>query len=126
MIHIPDSFLPRNEQGVLLCPRCRKTTTACDCPAIEARNSVGIPAVFSVNIRLDKKGRQGKVVTLVTGLPSDQGKLEELSRLLKSSAGSGGTFYFDDGSGTIELQGSHLQKTAQFMAAQGFKVKVHS
>jgi translation initiation factor 1 len=126
VIHIPDSFFPRDDQGALLCPRCRKTTAACDCPAIEKPTSATAHTYFFVRVRLDKKGRQGKVVTLVSGLPSESGQLEELARQLKSSLGSGGTIYIEDGLGTIEIQGSHLQKAAQFLASQGFKVKAHS
>lgn len=126
MIHIPDSFFPRNEQGEVLCPRCRKTTQACDCPVIEKQDSAVISADYLVHVRLDKKGRQGKVVTMLTGLPADALLLEDLARRLKSASGSGGTAYVKDGSGTIELQGAHLQKVGQFLLGQGFRVKKYS
>jgi translation initiation factor 1 len=65
------------------------------------------------------KGRKGKGVTVVTGLPLGQSEIEKLARDLKKKCGSGGTVR----DGTIEIQGEHRDALVQELGRLGFTVK---
>lgn len=58
-------------------------------------------------VRVEKKGRGGKAVTVIKRLPRDEHKLKSLCAELKRSLGVGGTFYVDEEGGVVELQGEH-------------------
>lgn len=108
MINIPDNILPRDAQGQSLCPKCRKLAAKCVCPSSE-RPPTQRHTLMPI-IKLDKKGRNGKIVTLITNLPSNENHLKKLAKRLKSETGSGGTFYIQNESGTIEIQGNHINR----------------
>jgi translation initiation factor 1 len=97
------------------CPDCGKPKAQCVC---KVRTPVG-PADGMVRVSRETKGRKGKGVTLVKGLPLDDAALVALSKQLKASCGSGGTVK----DGTIEVQGDHLDKVMALLVAQGYKVK---
>jgi translation initiation factor 1 len=103
MIDIPDFVFPTDAQGNKLCPRCKKPVSSCDCPVYEAPKPK--PAKFTPTIKLDKSGRKGKIVTVIKGLPL--ATLKDLSTMLKTKIGSGGTYYVEDRVGVIEIQGDH-------------------
>ena len=105
MIHIPDSIYSKDPQGNALCPRCKKLIAQCDCPSYEQAKPKA-PAVKPV-VRLDKSGRKGKVVTLISALPANEAYLKDLAKQLKTKTGSGGTYYIEAGTGIVEVQGNH-------------------
>lgn len=70
-------------------------------------------------VRLEKKGRGGKAVTVVRRLPAHPGWLKELSSHLKRAVGVGGTFYIDDGEGVVEVQGDHQAKVKSLLESYG-------
>ena len=73
-----------------------------------------------VRIRLEKKGRGGKSVTVFYGFERDQeGKLGELLKQLKKKIASGGKLT-DEG---LELQGDQRKVASDWLIAQGYKVK---
>lgn len=116
MIDIPDSILPKNDQGQTVCPRCRNVASACTCPAPEParpKTSAG-PGLGNVYVRLEKSGRSGKAVTVVRRLPADENLLAALARELKMKAGCGGTYYIGEDGGTIELQGDRQRSARDF------------
>ena len=121
MIDIPDSIFPRDSGGALLCPKCRKTVETCDCPSFDPAKPKREQFVLSV--RLDRKGRKGKSVTLVRGLPADEKLLHELSKTLKTRLGGGGTFYIDGEFGVVEVQGEHVRAVVDLLAEQGFQAR---
>lgn len=65
------------------------------------------------------KGRKGKGVTVVTGLPLSQSELERLARDLKKKCGSGGTVRH----GVIEIQGEHRDALVEELSRRGFTVR---
>jgi predicted translation initiation factor SUI1 len=69
-------------------------------------------------ITLDKSGRKGKMVTVITGLPVDHRYLKDSSRELKIRTGSGGTYFVSDGQGVIEIQGDHREVIAELFRCQ--------
>lgn len=117
MIDIPDSFFEKDQDGDFLCPKCRQKTVKCDCPSYDLPQPK-MPVYHPV-IRLEKKGRQGKSVTVIDRLPTDNGHLQEMIKKLKVSIGTGGTFYVQEDCGIIELQGNHIEKVKMFFMKQG-------
>ena len=107
MIDIPDSIFPKDSSGNLLCPRCQKQVNLCDCPVIEPVKRNVKKQTINPIIRLDKSGRQGKIVTLIKNLPRNEHFIKDLAKSLKTKIGSGGTSYMADGEGVVEIQGDH-------------------
>jgi translation initiation factor 1 len=73
-----------------------------------------------VRLRRETKGRGGKGVTLIDGLPLAEDALQALARQLKNKCGTGGTVK----NGTIEIQGDHRVQLQALLEALGFKVKL--
>lgn len=96
------------------CPVCRQAVTACTCNAPQRPVGDGI-----VRVSRETKGRAGKGVTLVRGVPLDDAALAALGKQLKAACGSGGTVK----DGVIEVQGDHVERVMAALQAQGFKVK---
>lgn len=73
-----------------------------------------------VRVRLEKKGRGGKSVTIFYDFDKhQQGKLPELLTELKKLIAAGGKIV-DNG---LELQGDQRQKATTWLSQQGYKVK---
>jgi len=72
-----------------------------------------------VRIMRDRKGRGGKTVTVITGLPGDNTELSTLAQQLKKLCGSGGTLK----DRTIEIHGDHCDKVQTKLVELGYKVK---
>ena len=78
------------------------------------------PQQQTAYLHRDSKGRGGKAVTLVKNLVLTEADLKSLAKTLKAVCGSGGTVK----DGVIEIQGEHREKIAEFLAKQGYKVKI--
>ncbi len=72
-----------------------------------------------VKIRIDRKGRKGKSVTVVEGLSVNPTHLAEIAKELKQKLGTGGTAK----EGRIEIQGEHRDKIAEILQEKGVKSK---
>ncbi|HSR36273.1 MAG TPA: translation initiation factor Sui1, partial [Desulfurivibrionaceae bacterium] len=72
-----------------------------------------------VRISRETKGRKGKGVTLVSGLPLNEANLQALAKQLKQRCGSGGTVK----DGVIEIQGDHRSMLMAELTKQGYRVK---
>jgi translation initiation factor 1 len=68
-----------------------------------------------VRVSRQSKGRGGKTVTLVRGLPLDADALAALGKRLRSACGSGGTAK----DGVIEVQGDHAERVIEWLKAEG-------
>ena len=79
-----------------------------------------LPADGFVRIQREKKGRGGKTVTLVTGLPGGARELDALLKDLKQHCGAGGT---REGS-VLEIQGDHRERLDVRLVALGHRVKL--
>jgi len=98
-----------------MCPGCGKPVAACTCKIQSARAAGdGI-----VRVRRETKGRKGKGVTVITGVPLDADPLRELGRRLKTKCGSGGTVK----NGVIEIQGDHRDLVIGELEKNGWTVK---
>lgn len=72
-----------------------------------------------VRVGRETKGRAGKGVTVITGLPLALPQLEELARQLKRRCGSGGTVRGN----IIEIQGDHRDTLVAELLALGYTAK---
>jgi translation initiation factor 1 len=103
-------------EGGRMCPSCRKPVAQCVC---RTGVTAAPPSDGIVRISCEKKGRGGKSVTIVRGVPLQAAALEQLAKALKAGCGSGGTVK----DGVVEVQGDHRPKVTAMLVAQGFKVK---
>ena len=97
-----------------MCPVCRQSVTSCACKAQPIPKTDGV-----LRVSLQTKGRGGKSVTLVKGLPLDAAALVALGKQLRSACGSGGTVK----DGVVEVQGDHVATVMAALQKQGYSVK---
>ena len=98
-----------------MCPGCNKPTLQCICQKKQLiPKSDGI-----VRLMRETKGRKGKGVTLITGVPLDDEELKKLAKSLKQKCGSGGSLK----DGIIEIQGDHRVLLEKELGKIGYKVK---
>jgi translation initiation factor 1 len=100
-----------------------RVCTGCGWPAGECRCSSKaeerVPERPVAKLRLEKKGRAGKTVTVVDGLPRNAAFVDALAHELKRACGTGGTVR----DGAVELQGDHRERAASLLSSKGFIVK---
>ena len=101
-----------------LCPRCEHPVNTCVCDRTTPIDEVE-RAKAVVRVSRETKGRKGKGVSLVSGLPLDAKELEALCKRLKKRCGSGGTVK----SGVIEIQGDHRDTLVRTLESDGWNVK---
>lgn len=82
------------------------------------------PAQQNLKIMRDKKGRKGKMVTVISGFALAEADLTALSKTLKAWCGAGGTVKQEEGVQIIEVQGDHRDRLAEKLKALGYKVKL--
>jgi translation initiation factor 1 len=70
-------------------------------------------------LRLEKKGRAGKGVTVVAGLPRNLAFLEGLAKELKRACGCGGSVVGD----SVEIQGDQRARVRALLQAKRWLVK---
>lgn len=73
-----------------------------------------------VRIQRETKGRKGKGVTLVTGLPLLPDEMKALAKKLKKHCGVGGSVKNE----CIEIQGDQRESCKTWLQKQGYKVKL--
>jgi translation initiation factor 1 len=96
------------------CPGCSQPVDACTCKHTAIPEGDGI-----ARVRRESKGRGGKTVTTVTGVPLAPDALKELASNLKRRCGTGGALK----DGVIEIQGEHVELLLAELAKLGFKAK---
>ena len=72
-----------------------------------------------VRVARQTKGRKGKGVTLITGVPLESDELKDLAKTLKQRCGSGGTVK----DGIIEIQGDHRDALVKDLSTRGWVIK---
>ena len=97
-----------------LCPDCRQPVKSCQCQPLQPKCD-GI-----VRLQRQTKGRSGKPVTLITGVPMSAPELKKLSGELKSKCGVGGSV---EGA-NILIQGDKRATLKKLLEQHGFAVKL--
>ena len=97
-----------------MCPDCRQPIASCICKAQPIPKTDGM-----VRVSLQTKGRGGKNVTIVKGLPLDADGLAALAKQLRNACGSGGTVK----DGVVEVQGDHVATVMAALQKQSYVVK---
>jgi translation initiation factor 1 len=98
-----------------LCPNCRRPLRECVCP----KGAPGAAKPAAVRVGRETKGRAGKGVTTITGLPMSTADIESLAGKLKKRCGSGGTVR----EGVVEIQGDHRDVIVAELAKLGWPAK---
>jgi len=97
-----------------ICSGCSRPVDRCGChkkSALTAGDGV-------VRISRSTKGRKGKGVTVITGLPLKGDALKNLVQRLKQRCGAGGTIK----DRAVEIQGEHREFLAVELKEMGYKV----
>jgi translation initiation factor 1 len=99
-----------------MCPDCGKPAVQCVC----GRRDSSVPVrAGAVRVSRETKGRKGKGVSVISGLPLGQDALEELASRLKRRCGCGGTVR----DGTIEIQGDQRDLLVAELGKLGYQAK---
>ena len=88
-------------------------------PAGRAPAAAIPPSHQKVHVRLDRKGRGGKFVTLIVGLQMSVKDREAVLKQLKTSLGTGGALKND----ILEIQGDHRDTVTELLQGMGYKPK---
>lgn len=98
-----------------MCPECGEPAHAGDC-SVPAATPKGDGVV---RVSRETKGRKGKGVTLITGVPLAEAELLALAKQLKARCGTGGTVK----DGVIEIQGDQRDLLVEELKKKGWVVK---
>jgi len=97
-----------------MCPGCSQPIDACTC-----QKSSGSVGDGNVRVGRETKGRKGKGVTIISGLPLHTKGLVQLAKTLKRHCGAGGTVK----DGAIEIQGEHRDRLVEELITLGYAAK---
>lgn len=104
----------KDKLGVVAVPDAPKPAAAAQAPAPAP---TGKTAPARAVVRIEKKGRGGKEVTVVEKLALSEPELERWLKDLKQSLGTGGVTE----EGSLILQGDHRTRIAAWLEARGVK-----
>ena len=111
-----DSRPVYSTDGGRLCPQCQRQLVKCVCGS--ARPLTAGDGV--VRIRRETKGRGGKAVTVIAGIPEHPGTLKTLCKQLKKRCGVGGAVKGE----IIEIQGEQRAVCKEHLEKIGYQVKL--
>lgn len=119
-----DRLVYSSEHG-RVCPACGKTESRCRCRGRSARARIEARAAEEaqkasdgiVRVGRSTKGRKGKTVSVITGVPPDD--QSRLTADLKRRCGTGGALK----EGVIEIQGDHRDALVEELEKRGYTVK---
>lgn len=114
-----NSRLVYSTEGGRTCPKCGWPINNCQCSKTLASGKEAVPDRLVAKLRMEKKGRGGKTVTVVFGLPDNAEFLKNLCGELKKACGCGGAVTADG----VELQGELRDRVRPLLEKKGFVVK---
>lgn len=119
-----DNRLVYSTETGRICPECGRPVSACSCKKKNAVTSgkpgAGYPHDGIIRIQREVKGRKGKTVTMVFGVPLENEGMKKFAKTLKRRCGAGG-FVKD---GVIVIQGDHRQILLEEIQKSGYTVKI--
>jgi len=113
--------LKKNSQKVYstetgkICPECLQPKANCSC----RQKKINYSGEGSIRIRREVKGRRGKTMTVISGIPLQNKELSALATILKQKCSSGGSVK----DGLVLIQGNHVQTIIDILRKQGYSVK---
>ena len=111
-----NSRLVYSSQSGRICPKCKEPIAGCAC----SKSAATLPSGDGVvRVGRETKGRKGKGMTLITGVPLPTNELKKLAKELKQKCGTGGTLK----DGVIEIQGDHRDTLIEMLKGRGWTVK---
>lgn len=110
-----------------MCPDCGRSVSACTCRKGKASGKKAGAGQQQappkndgvVRVSRETKGRKGKGMTIITGVPLHPDGIKDLARELKQTCGTGGTVK----NGIIEIQGDHREVLVAALQKRGWTVK---
>ncbi len=100
-----------------MCPSCGRPAAKCTCgqksPRVDRGDGI-------VRVRREVKGRRGKTVTTISGVPLPEDELRSLAGELKRRCATGGSVK----NGMIEIQGDHRDLLVEELEGRGYSVKL--
>ena len=99
-----------------LCPQCHRAVANCVC----GNNRPSHVGDGIVRISRETKGRGGKAVTVINGLPVSPAELKAISKTLKQKCGVGGAIKDEQ----IEIQGDQRAICKSTLEHLGFTCKL--
>ena len=105
-----------------VCPACGWPERDCKCSSQFARDAAideALPKRIVAKLRMEKKGRGGKIVTVVYDLPQNAAFLKDLASELKRACGTGGAVV----DGGVEIQGDLRDRVRDVLVTKGWTVK---
>jgi translation initiation factor 1 len=110
LVYSTDTAIPRKKNSAGKAPQV----------IIQPFLRASAPAVQQkVTVRLERKGRGGKTVTVIDGLQLKRIETEELLKELKAKLGTGGTIKYP----SLEIQGDHRDMIMSELKGMGFAPK---
>jgi translation initiation factor 1 len=103
-----------------ICPSCGTPSAACCCRQKKAAGKGPAQTDGIVQIRREVKGRKGKTVTVISGLPLGEKELGQLANTLKRRCGSGGTVR----DGLIMIQGDHRETLLRELQREKYRARI--
>lgn len=102
-----------------ICPECRESIGQCRCAEnAEQQRLAALDGI--VRLRRETKGRKGKGVTLIDGVPLAHEELKALAKTLKKRCGTGGALK----DGVIEIQGDQRDVLKAELEQRGYRVRL--
>ena len=72
-----------------------------------------------VRVGRERKGRRGKTVSVITGVPGPEARRQDLLKQLKQKLGTGGALEGDN----IVIQGDHRDRAVDLLNQMGYRAK---
>jgi translation initiation factor 1 len=101
------------------CAICGWPQRSCTCSSRRRPADEPLPSRVVAKLRVEKKGRGGKTVTVIYDLPGNDGFLKDLGARLKRECGTGGAVT----EAGIELQGEMRARARAILQGLGYTVK---
>ncbi len=119
-----DNRLVYSTETGRICPACGRPVSACSCKKKKGvkthKQPTPYPADGTIRIQREVKGRKGKTITAIFGIPLENGELQHFVKTLKRRCGAGGSVK----DGVIVIQGDHRQTLLDEIKKRGYTAKL--